>query len=343
VVWGCALVVLATGTGSARAAWDNVFQTCCWGCNSKPATSYYYAPPAAPSACCPQPACAPQPACTTRYVQRSYYQPVTTYKTETYYEPVTTYRTSYYYEPVTSVRYSNYYDPCTGCPQQVATPVTSYRLRSQCSPVTSYLARTACKPVTSYQMAYYYEPQTTCCQTSVGAPVYAVPSAGAGELPGAGAAPPIAGDSGGGNLPSTSDSSRKYAEPPLMPRAGDMNSFRQPQLGAPITVPQTAPNTPAQPAAVRLDKIVSLPKENVQGEVLGGNRQPRSNARILFVSADRQRTQEETTTDRSGSFRVSLASGNWLVYTQGADGRPVYHRKLEVRDDEPMRVNLETR
>ncbi len=94
---------------------------------------------------------------------------MTTYKTETYMEPVTTYRTSYYYEPVTTVRYSTYYDPCSGCPSQVATPVTSYRLRSQCSPVTSYLQRTACKPVTSYQMAYYWEPQTTCCQTTIGA------------------------------------------------------------------------------------------------------------------------------------------------------------------------------
>src|SRR2546423_7421052 len=110
LVWGCALAALAAGTTPARAAWDNVFQTCCWGCNKHaPAVANYYAPPAAP---CQQP-CPPQ--CTTRYVQRSYYQPVTTYKTETCYEPVTTYRTSYYYEPVTTYRYSCYYDPCTGC------------------------------------------------------------------------------------------------------------------------------------------------------------------------------------------------------------------------------------
>ena len=213
---------------------------------------------------------------------------MTTYKTETYYEPVTTYKTSYYYEPVTSYRYSCSYDPCTGCPTQVATPCTSYRLRSQCCPVTSYLQRTACKPVTSYQMAYYWEPQTTCCQTTIGAPVYTQPAVApatppaasdsyGGAAPGSyGGTPPAAGDSGGGQPPTTTDSSRKVAppEPPtLMPKA-DPNSYRQPVLGAPQSAPP--PVQPVQPAKVRLDKIVSLPGTNVQGEVLDTKRQPQS-------------------------------------------------------------------
>ena len=164
-LWGCAVAALAAATPPAQASWDNVFQTCCWGCKKRETANYYAPVVAAP---CPQP-CAPQPQCTTRYVQRSYYQPVQSCRTVTYYEPVTTYRTSYYYEPVTSYRYSCYYDPCTGCPQQVATPVTSYRMRSQCSPVTSYLQRTALQPMTSYQLSYYWEPQTTCCQTTIGA------------------------------------------------------------------------------------------------------------------------------------------------------------------------------
>ena len=350
-VWGCALVALAAGTGTADAAWDNVFQTCCWGCNKQPATAYYYAPPvvaAAPASPCPQP-------CTTRYVQRSYYQPVTTYKTETYYEPVTTYRTSYYYEPVTSYRTSCYYDPCTGCPQQVATPVTSYRLKSQCNPVTSYLARTACKPVTSYQMSYYWEPQTTCCQTTIGAPVYTAPVGAPATQPAAtdsyggtppasyGGTPPGAGDTGSGQAPTTTDSSRKITtpEPPLMPKA-DTNSYRQPVLGAPQAAPQ--PVQPVQPAKVRLDKIVSLHGANVQGEVLDSKRLPQSSARVLFVSADRQRTQEEVVADSTGNFRVSLTSGSWLIYTYGSDGRPTYHRKLEVRDDEDLvRLSLGNR
>src|SRR5262245_19046407 len=118
-----ARVCLAVGATDASAAWDNVFQTssCC-----RSTRSAYFAPPAA---CCP----------TISYVQRCYYQPVTTYKTETYYEPVTTYRTSYYWEPVTRYRYTSYYDPCTGCCQTVATPCTSYYLRSKCNAVCSYV------------------------------------------------------------------------------------------------------------------------------------------------------------------------------------------------------------
>src|SRR6478735_6314463 len=81
-----ALGWMAYGASDASAAWDNVFQTTCCGGNST--RSSYFAPSPAP-ACCPS----------VSYVQRCYYQPVTTYKTESYYEPVTSYRTSYYWQP----------------------------------------------------------------------------------------------------------------------------------------------------------------------------------------------------------------------------------------------------
>src|SRR5205085_2627345 len=101
ILSGCALW-LATAT-PAKAAWCNVFQVCCHSCGHRAVSNY------APDPCCnPCP-----PVCTTRYVQRCYYQPVTSYETRSYYEPVTTYRTSYSYEPVTSYRYSCYYDPRT--------------------------------------------------------------------------------------------------------------------------------------------------------------------------------------------------------------------------------------
>src|SRR5262245_13543147 len=123
VVWGCALALLAASATPGRAAWANVFQVCCHSCGGASSSAFVD-----PGCCNPCPC--PQQVCTTRYVQRCYYQPVTTYKTTTYYEPCTTYRTSYYYEPCTSYRYCCYYDPCTCSYQQVATPVTSYRLRS---------------------------------------------------------------------------------------------------------------------------------------------------------------------------------------------------------------------
>src|SRR5437773_8178770 len=69
---GAALSLLLLAP-SAPAAWNNVFQVTCHGCR-RPATSAYVAVPA-PTTCCAPPQVA--------YVQRSYYQPVTTF------EPVT--------------------------------------------------------------------------------------------------------------------------------------------------------------------------------------------------------------------------------------------------------------
>src|SRR5262249_9444268 len=123
LVWGCALAALALIHSPARAAWNNVFQVCCAHCRSAPApaVAMYAAPalPASPAPCGPQPCPQPRPQpspppcpqtiCTTRYVQRCYYQPVTTYRVSTYLQPVTTYRKSYYYEPCTSYRYSCYF------------------------------------------------------------------------------------------------------------------------------------------------------------------------------------------------------------------------------------------
>src|SRR5207248_8503792 len=116
------------------------------------------------------------------YVQRCYYQPVTTYKQETYLEPVTTYRTSYYWEPVTSYRYTSYYDPCTGCCQQVATPCTSYSLRSQCNACQSYVQRCRMVPCTEMRKSFYLEPVVT-YHDPCGNPIPGPGGAGVAESP----------------------------------------------------------------------------------------------------------------------------------------------------------------
>src|SRR5262245_11680523 len=111
------LAVLTAHAGFAAAAWNNVFQATLYSKSNPPAPttgpgprivvaqpvssvvvgkltcdscggrSYGYSTYDA--------GCCPQQTCTTRYIQRTYYQPVTTYTTKTYYEPVTTYQTSY--------------------------------------------------------------------------------------------------------------------------------------------------------------------------------------------------------------------------------------------------------
>src|SRR5438105_2022355 len=133
--WRPALLTLSAVVGLAIAApaeagWQGTFQTTCWwkhgcGCGygAAPAVAAYE--PGCSS--CYTPSCAscytppPCQTCETRYIARSYYQPVTSYQCRSYYEPCTSYRTSYYYEPCTTTRYSCYYDPCTCGYQTVAT------------------------------------------------------------------------------------------------------------------------------------------------------------------------------------------------------------------------------
>jgi hypothetical protein len=279
-------------------------------------------------------------------VQRCYYTPVTCYQTRTYYEPVTTYRTSYYYEPVTTYRYSCYFDPCTCCYQQVACPTTCYRLRSQCCPVTSYLQRCCYVPVTSYKQCCYYEPVTTCCTPccTPGCPTVS--------------APPC---NGNGGTPSVTESTNGVPSIPTSPPAtkpgvsesvapstsSNYNQYIAPQAsGTNRHVPPAQPklsNPTPPPPAVKLDRIVSLKGHNLEGQVTRGDQAPHSGARLLFVNVDRGGVQETAHADTSGEFRVTLASGNWLVYVHGPDGKPVFQTKVAVKENETRQVRLTSR
>jgi hypothetical protein len=353
-VWCCALAALAMTNGSAKAAWNNVFQVCCHSCQSS-----NYVAAAAPVAAAPAP-CGGCQQCTTRYVQRCYYQPVTTYRQSCYMEPVTTYRTSYYYEPCTSYRYSCYYDPCSCRYQQVAQPVTTYRLRSQCCPVTSYLQRCCLQPVTTYQQMTYYEPQTTCCTTTIGAPVAAPPPScpssvapaaappavqGAPMVPAPGVsgaplgAPPASSGQPNGAPPGVSGTPEPPAQAgatsnraPWMPPVRDGSSYRQPRLQAPVPL---QPAAPAQTPRLRFDRITSTPRHNTEGQVVRADRLPQARTKVVFVCADEQGGRQAVTTDDGGRFQTTLAAGNWLIYTQDATGRLVYQHKMRVGSDKP--------
>lgn len=360
-VWCCALAALVMANGRVAAAWNNVFQVCCHSCRS----SNYVAVPA-PVAAAP----APCGGCTTRYVQRCYYQPVVTYRQSCYMEPITSYRTSYYYEPCTSVRYSCYFDPCTCRYQQIATPVTTYRLRSRCSAVTNYLQRCCLQPVTTYQQMTYYEPQTTCCTTTIGAPV-AAPPPGAAMMqpapqpavqgtpmvpapgvqgspmtptPGVQGSPmtPSPGVSGQPNYPQPAVQGSHEPPPPGQagPAGATSNNYRIPRMpgsdGSSYRQPRLQAPVPAQPAApapkpnVRFDRITSTPRHNAEGQVVRADRQPQAGIKVIFVCADAQGGRQSLTTDGSGRFEATLAPGNWLVYTQDAAGRLVYQQKMRI-------------
>ncbi len=335
-----ALLCLLAADGPARAAWDNVFQVSFFRNRRIARLAPACCPPAAPVVAAAPPACpcpcpCPQPVCTTQYVQRSFYQPVTTFQQRTVLEPVTTYQTSYYCEPVCSYRYSCYFDPCTCSYQQVATPVTSYRLRSRCNAVTTYLQRCQMVPVTSYKLSCYYEPVTTCSTPAVPA-VPSVPAAppaqpGVGEDPGQSATPlkPRVGEFPGG----TALPRQRETPPPPMPPA-DGSALRQP------------PGVPAapRPPRVRLDRVVALPDPNLQGQVVReGTRTPQAGARLVFVNADVDGAQQSATADGQGRFRANLPSGNWLVYVRNGDGIPVFQAKVRVGEREARQVTLVSR
>lgn len=348
LAWGWALAVLAASGSSAHAAWNNVFQVCCNSCGAAapaPVVANYGAPAASSCDPCPQP-----PVCTTRYVQRSYYQPVTSYRTSYYYEPVTTYRTSYYYEPSTCYRYSCYYDPCTCSYQSVAVPSTSYQLKSRCCPVTSYLQRTCMTPVTSYQQSFYYEPVTSCCTptSTAAAPCPTTPAPVA--APAAPQAPVTAAP------PATTETRDPIPSPPpgteIKPEAG-MNTSdsykaieRNPGLSAPRTMPPAAyrnpGNTPRTPV-IRLDRIASLQGGNLQGKVVNGNQDPRSGAKVLLVSVDAKTTQKTVTTQTDGTFQAKVAPGGWLVYSLDSAGKPHFSRRIEVQDDKLFTLTVTQR
>ena len=348
----CALGLVLMSAGSLEAAWNNVFQVTCHrrGCRS---TAAYVAAPvvaaASPAACCPQPVC-----CTTRYIQRCYYQPVTSYQTKTYYQPVTTYQTKYYYEPVTSYRYSCYVDPCTGCTQQVACPTTSYQLRAQSCPVQSWVQRCCSVPVTTYQRCSYWEPQT-CCTTP--APTPCCPTNGVAQAP-------VVQEQQQYQQPQPQyqQPQPQYQQPqPQFPQTPPPPQINEKKSGGPQYYynPQNTPGTsyrqpapgavPVRPAgpvpaqAVRPDRIASAPAGRVEGQVVRTDRTPRGGARVMFVNAQRQAPAQFATANASGRFQVNLASGGWLMYVTGADGRETFHSRIEVHGGQPAPLTVVTR
>jgi hypothetical protein len=301
---------LAAGPGTASAAWNDVFQTCCNSC--QPRTSYS-AP--APSGCCP----------TICYQQRCCYQPYTAYRQESVMEPVTTYRTSYYWAPVTSYRYTSYYDPCTCTCRQVCTPCTSYQLRSQCNAVQSYVQRCHMVPYTAYRQSCYMEPVVTysapaCPTCPTGAPPVAAP--GVGEGPG------IA-DPNRRQMPGISEGPEKNIPPQNLP-ANPNTRYR--------TVPPTNNGT------LRTDRIASRTSGSLQGTIVADDRiTPRGGARLIFTNLDKSKPQFSAQADPTGRFSVELPSGEWALYTMGTDGKSIYHSQITVKNDDQRLVTVVSR
>jgi hypothetical protein len=188
-------------------------------------------------------------------------------------------------------------------------------------------------PVTTYRQSFYWEPVTTCCQTPCPSPC-PPPCNGTPAVSDQQSQPGVRSFQNGG------PGVQQYDDRP-MPPAGGASSQRQLTPQAPNTAGRPAPVS-SPPPKVKLDRIVAIPDHNVEGQVVRNDR-AQANAKVLFVSADRQGDQRTLTTDSFGKFRVTLASGGWLVYVHGADGKPVFHSKINVCDDRPSTMTLTSR
>lgn len=324
---GGALALLMLVPQLAPAAWDNVFQVTCFGRRS---TSNYTAcaPPCTSCApACPCPAPCPAPCPQTAFVQRSYYQPVTTYQAVTSYEPVVSQRTSFFWEPVTTMSVSSFFDPCTCQCQQVATPVTSFRLRSQCNSVTNYVARVSYKPVTTMRQSCYWEQVAVpscpppCPTAAAAAPCPTCPSSGSGAVaavPGTNP-PPL-------NLPSDATLGEQRSNPPAtLGETRDQYYMPHTQSLRP-----GAPVAPAPAPAYKPERVASRLGDSslVSGTIVRSNYAPRSGARVVFVNSQRQSDRQSTTADAAGRFQVNLASGQWWVYVDNGSGQMTYHNQF---------------
>jgi hypothetical protein len=295
---------LAAGTGTASAAWDNVFQTCCNSCGTPAPRSSFFAPD--PSPCCPS----------VSYQQRCCWQPYTAFKQESYFEPVTTYRTSFFWEPVTTYRYTSFYDPCTGCCKQVATPCTSYQLRSQCNACQSYVQRCRMVPYTAYRQSCYLEPVASC-------PPPACPSCPTGGAPAVSEQPPASPPADRRPLPGVSEDSKN------LPPQGIQNKRR------------TEPNTGAP---VRTDRIASNGNGRLQGTIVSDDQiTPKSGARIFFTSVSDKGNRYSAQADPTGRFAIELPPGDWELYMSGKDGNPAFHSQISVKSNDQRLVTVVSR
>jgi hypothetical protein len=340
-----ALGVWAAVATTASAGWDNVFQpTLFERFHNRQTTTAQYVPPVvvAQSSPCGDPC--EQKRCTTNYVQRCYYQPVTVYQSKTVMEPVTTMQTSYYYAPVTTYRYSCYYDPCTCSYQQVAIPQCGYELRAKQCPVQSWVSRCVQVPVQAYQRVDYWQPVTTCCTTTVGAPIGAAPIGNAppavvpmppAQTPSPDLPPSIRGDSSkGAALPKQPMWNQFY--PPIEKTDGGTPGMSFPKLGLPEAV-KPAPQPP-----VKLNQIAVGPDSRVEGQVVRSDSSPKPNAKVLFVNAS-SGMRQTVNANTAGRFQVDLPAGSWHVYLHGADDLPIYQNRIDVNDAQTRSVKLVSR
>jgi hypothetical protein len=114
-------------------------------------------------------------------------------------------------------------------------------------------------------------------------------------------------------------------------------------------VPNYAQPAP-KPVVPKYDRIAfdTAPSNSTQWNLAGqvvsqDNNAPKAGARLLFVSEAPTGQQESASTDASGKFKVTLASGGWLVYVRDDQGKAVFHSRVQVKGNESLQMTLVSR
>ena len=244
--------------------------------------------------------------------------------------------------------------PCSCSYQQVARPQTCYRLRSQTCAATSYLQRTCQVPVTCPALVLL-QPVTSLHQQPrqvvVGAcapPCMPLGPAGAVAVPRVNEqrrCPPLRlYRAAGGPASRRQRSSGRRLLPPTR-RTGRTTALsgsqRTRRRGTDERGCAARRRPPVPPRPHR--GAVPATGNQVEGKVVLNDNSPPANARLLFVSAEKQGPQETVTADNNGRFNVTLASGDWLVYLTGTDGKPVFHSKIDISSKDTRLSSWSTR
>jgi len=102
------------------------------------------------------------------------------------------------------------------------------------------------------------------------------------------------------------------------------------------------PVSPPAPA-VKVDRIAFRAEARVDGQVMRLDRTPRAGAQVHVHQRPAQAPNQTVTANGAGRFQANLASGSWLVYVNGSDGRHVFHSRIEVDGKRPSQLTVVAR
>ncbi|MBY0229531.1 MAG: hypothetical protein K2W96_09650 [Gemmataceae bacterium] len=120
---------------------------------------------------------------------------------------------------------------------------------------------------------------------------------------------------------------------------------------APPPLPEAPPPSPPGPFTGSSRAPVAPPRSDLKFERMASReaREPvpvvrgaraESGTRVLLIHAERTTVRHRLLTDERGGLTADLAPGEWLVYSQNAEGALTFRGKVRADEGRPVRVDL---